>query len=99
MLGGHHHVAHAGLARQPRPCPRHIARWLKLPSQLFVFLERDVFIAHDPRFAAQNGVEAPMNEHSELCLAPPLDAALMIWRWNVSWHGRCACKCRRLQTS
>src|ERR1700751_2329313 len=77
MLGGHHHITHAGLASQPRPSARHVRRRLKLLAQLLVLLKRDILISHGPSVAAQNAVEAPMNEHSELGFTPPLDAALM----------------------
>src|SRR5215469_907195 len=77
MFGGHHHVTHAGLARQPRPSACRVRWGPKLTRQLFIFFNWDILISHRPRFAAEDTVETPMNEHPEFGLAPPLDALLM----------------------
>ena len=78
MLGGHHHVFLAGLLGEFRPGPRGVRLRLESFGQLLVFGDRNRFVLHGPFVTPQSAVKAPVNEHAEARLVPPLHAALAI---------------------
>src|SRR5579859_594364 len=80
VLAGHHHVLHAGLFSELGPIACRIRLRLELLSQLLVFRNRDALHFHGPLVAAEHAIKAPVDEHAELGLTPPLDSLLMIGR-------------------
>ncbi len=74
VLGGHHHVLHAGLLGQARPLARRARLGLPRVGQLLVLRDRDALAVHHPLVAAELRVQAPVDEHAEPRLVPPAHA-------------------------
>ena len=82
VLGGDHHVLHAGLPRETHPCGRIVAIWRKAAGILRVVCLGNAGVMHDPfakmahRLAVVNsgwdGIHTPMHEHPKLGVLPPL---------------------------
>src|SRR5260370_34559394 len=66
MLGGHHHVAHAGSARDLGPIAGGKGLGFELLCERRIFGNRNAFILHDPLMAAKHTVKPPVNEHANL---------------------------------
>ena len=81
VLGGDHQVLHAGFLGNRHPLLGVELHRGELLSQLLVLGDWDLGVAHDPLaqagdafplpFPRGNGVDAPVDEHPESCLAPP----------------------------
>ena len=86
MLGGHHHVFLAGAFCQARPIARGVRFGIEALRQFLIFGGWNPFHLHHPFVTAQNAVQAPVNEHTELRFVPPLHAALAVgddgWRFG-----------------
>ena len=78
MLGGHHHVAHAGSARDLGPIAGGKGLGFELLCERSVFGNRYAFILHDPLMTAKHTVKPPVNEHAKAGFVPPLHAARTI---------------------
>src|SRR5262249_48357915 len=74
MLGGHHHVFLSGAASQSCPVARGIGLWSEVLCQQLILSDGNAFVLHRPFMLADPAVKAPVDEHSEARLMPPLHA-------------------------
>lgn len=79
MLGGHHHVLHAGRFGELGPRAGSMGLGVELLGQLLVLSNGNAFFFHGPLVASQLAVEAEVNEHAEAGCVPPLKAAVTIF--------------------
>ena len=78
VLGGHHHVLLPGAFGEPRPLPGDVRLRVEALGELHVLGKRNRLLLQHPLAAAQHAVQAPVNEHAELSLMPPLHAAFAV---------------------
>ena len=64
-------VFHAGALCQHDPFVRVETGWIEALLELFVFLDRDFFVEHDPFAAAEQRVDPPVDEETELRILEP----------------------------
>ena len=102
MFRGDHHVAHAGFLGQGGPCRGIIFHRIEILGIGLVAVHRDFAVEHDPLADAADlfavvgsgghRIDAPMDEHAELRLAPPSHAGIALGRGfigiGISLHGR-----------
>ena len=60
------------------PIARGVRLGLEALGQLLVLGDRNAFVLHDPLVAAENAVEAPVDEHAEAGFVPPFHAVLAV---------------------
>ena len=71
MLGGHHHVFHAGALGKIGPGACGVRFRIELLCKLLVFGDRNSFLFHGPLMPAELAVEPEMYEHAEPSFVPP----------------------------
>ncbi len=88
VLGGDDDVLHASGFREGDDIVCAEAGGIELGRECFVVGDGDGEVVHDPfadvggalavPFACRDGVETPVDEHAEACLAPPLHAGVAL---------------------
>ena len=71
MLRGQYSVFHAGILCDPGPFLRVIIHWVEFLEERLIVLNGYPLCAADPFAAGGDGVQAPVNEHTETVLAEP----------------------------
>ena len=89
MLGGEHGVLHAGLLGRLRPLPGVVVHGVKLLEILQVLLLGHFLGAPDPFAPGGEGVDAPVEEHTEAGLLIPLHSFFVLFAVELI-HGFCS---------
>ena len=80
MARGEDHVFHAGGFGDGGPVIGVEIGGIELIGEFRVFPDGDLFVPLDPFAAAEDGVEAEVDEHAKAGLAPPGDAGFVLFR-------------------
>ena len=71
VLGGDHRILHTRSLRHPGPLTRIIQIRLEQVEILFIIFHRNLLIAHHPLMSGRQGVQSPMDKHTETVMCPP----------------------------
>lgn len=72
MLGSQNDILHTSLLSHLCPGSRIIMDRIKFLSIRSILFQRDLLHTHDPFATANNGIQAPVNEHAEAVITEPL---------------------------